>query len=162
MLSNKGVQPDPKITAAIQDIEPPKSESELENLLSMVNYLAKFRPNLGGSHHTYDESSKKDSELVWDCAKDSAFKDTKMLTAFAGTLACFDTNKSVAMEVDAYKHDLGAVLLQDSKPVGYASKSLTPTEQEYEQIEKETYAIVFRAERFHAPIYLWSACRSHH
>lgn len=50
--------------------------------------------------------------LVWDCAKDSAFKDTKMLTAFAGTLAYLDTNKSVAMEVDASKHDLGAVLLQ--------------------------------------------------
>ena len=100
MLSNKGVQPDPKITAAIQDIEPPKSESELENLLGMVNFLAKFTRNLGGSHHTYDKSSKKDSELVWDCAKYSAFKDTKMLTAFAGTLAYFDTNKSVAMEVD--------------------------------------------------------------
>lgn len=43
------------------------------------------------------------------------------------------------MEVDASKHDLGAVLLQDSKPVGYASKTLTPTEQEYAQIEEEMY-----------------------
>lgn len=45
--SDKGVQPNPKITAAIQDIEPPKSKSELETLLSMVNYLAKLTSCVG-------------------------------------------------------------------------------------------------------------------
>ena len=77
----------------------------------------------------------------------------KMLIASAGTLAYFDTNKSVALEVDASQHGLGAVLLQDRKPVAYASKSLNPTEQEYPQIEKEMYAIVFGAQRFHQYIY---------
>ena len=77
----------------------------------------------------------------------------KGLIASTGTLAYFGTNKSVILEVDASKHGLGAVLLQDSKPVAYASKSLTPTEQEYAQIEKEMYAIVFGAERFHQYIY---------
>lgn len=78
----------------------------------------------------------------------------KMLIASAGTLAYFDANKSVTLEVDASQHGLGAVLLQDSSPpVAYASKSLNPTEQEYVQIEKEMYAIVFGAERFHQYIY---------
>lgn len=55
--------------------------------------------------------------------------------------------------MDASKHGLGAALLQKGKLVGYASKSLTSTEQEYAQIEKEMYAIVFGAERFHQYIY---------
>lgn len=68
---------------------------------------------------------------MWDCVKDSAFKDIKMLIAFAGTLAYFDTNRERNTGGhDNSKYDLSAVLLQDSKPVAYASKSLTPTEQE--------------------------------
>ena len=41
---------------------------------------------------------------MWDCAKDSAFKN--MLIASAGTLAYFDTNKRVTMEVKFQKNDL--------------------------------------------------------
>ena len=46
VLSDKGVQPDPKKIAAIQEMEPPRNKQELETLLGMVNYLAKFTPNL--------------------------------------------------------------------------------------------------------------------
>ena len=46
VLSNKGVQPNQKKIATIQDMEPPKDKQELETLLGMVNYLAKFAPNL--------------------------------------------------------------------------------------------------------------------
>ena len=90
-------------------MEPPKSKSELENLLGMVNYLVKCTPNLSGSHCTYEKSAQKDSELVWDCAKDSSFKDMKMLIASAGTLGYFDTNKSVTLEDEAFKDNIGSV-----------------------------------------------------
>jgi len=46
-------------------------------------------------------------------------------------------NKEVTLEVDASKHGLGAVLMQEGKSVAYVSKSLSPTEQDYAQIEKE-------------------------
>lgn len=40
-------------------------------------------------------------------------------------------------------------LLQDNKPVWYASRSLLKAEQNYAQIEKELIAIVFTCKRFH-------------
>ena len=43
--------------------------------------------------------------------------------------------------------------MQEGKPVAYASKSLSPTEQDYAQVEKEMYAIVFGKEPFHQYIY---------
>ena len=48
---------------------------------------------------------------------------------------------------DASKKGLGAVLLQESKPVMYVSRALTETEQRYSNIERELLAIVFALER---------------
>ena len=47
------------------------------------------------------------------------------------------------MQCDASEKGLGASLLQDGKPLAYASRALTNTETNYAQIEKELLAIVF-------------------
>ena len=48
---------------------------------------------------------------------------------------------------------LGAVLFQDAKPLAYASRALTPAQQHYAQIEKETSTIVSVVQKFHRFIY---------
>jgi len=45
-------------------------------------------------------------------------------------------------------HGLGACLIQEGHPVAYAPRSLTPTEVQYGQMEKELLAIVFAMEKF--------------
>ena len=55
--------------------------------------------------------------------------------------------------MDASRSGIGAVLIQDEKPVAYASKSLTPTQQRYIIIEQEMLAVVFACQRFHQYIY---------
>ena len=51
------------------------------------------------------------------------------------------------LQCDASDTGLGATLLQNGQPVAYASRSLTHTERDYAQIEKELLAIVFGAEK---------------
>ena len=58
------------------------------------------------------------------------------------------------MQVDASRSGVGAVLLQDDKPVAYVSKSLTPTQQRYAVIEQEMLAVVLGCQRFHQYIYI--------
>ncbi|UYV80066.1 K02A2.6-like [Cordylochernes scorpioides] len=60
-------------------------------------------------------------------------------------------------QCDASKHGLGATLLQESQPIIFASRSLSKTEQNYAQIEKECLAIVFACERFHQ--YILGKCQ---
>ena len=68
-------------------------------------------------------------------------------------LTYFDPSKELRLQVDASKSGLGAVLLQEEKPVAYASKSLTATEENYAQIEKELFAVLFGCKRFHQYVY---------
>ena len=68
-------------------------------------------------------------------------------------LKFFDPTKPVKLQVDASKSDLGACILQDENPIAYASRSLTPAEENYSQIEKELLAVVFGCERFNHFVY---------
>ena len=54
---------------------------------------------------------------------------------------------------DSSQTGLGALLLQDNKPVAYASRALTDPETRYAQIEKELLAVVFAFTRFHQYVY---------
>ncbi|PFX14758.1 Retrovirus-related Pol polyprotein [Stylophora pistillata] len=63
-------------------------------------------------------------------------------------LAYFDPDKELVLQVDGSKEGLGAALLQDGKPIKYASRALTSAERNWAQIEKESLAVVFGLERF--------------
>ena len=62
-------------------------------------------------------------------------------------LAYFNKTKKHTIQCNASKKGLGAVLLQESKPVMYVSRALTETEQRYFNIERELLAIVFALKR---------------
>ena len=52
----------------------------------------------------------------------------KDVLSAAPALAFFNVTKPVVVSCDASQHGLGAVLLQDGKPVPYASRALTSAE----------------------------------
>ena len=67
--------------------------------------------------------------------------------------------KPVKLQVDASKSGVGAVLIQSDMPVTYASRSLTPAETRYAQIEKELLAVVCWVQSF-LSVHLWQANHS--
>ena len=68
-------------------------------------------------------------------------------------LEFYDVEKHVSIQTDASSKGLGACLLQNNKPVAYASRALSATEQSYAQIEKEMLAVVFGCTKFRPYVY---------
>ena len=59
----------------------------------------------------------------------------------------------MTIQVDASQVGLGTALLQNNKPIAFASKALTNAECRYVNIEREKLAVVFGAEQFCTYVY---------
>lgn len=114
----------------------------------MVNYLARFLPRLSEVIQPITKLTRKDQAWIWGEEQDRAFTEIKKLVTQAPTLMYYDVDKPLIIQCDASKQGLGAVLLQDGKPVAYASRALRDAETRYTQIEKEMLSIVWSLERF--------------
>ena len=82
-----------------------------------------------------------------------SFKKIKQLVSQAPVLQYYDVNKPVTIQCDASGKGVGAVLLQDNKPVCYAFRALTDIETRYAPIETVMLAVVFACRKFHQYIY---------
>ena len=68
-------------------------------------------------------------------------------------LAFYDVRKSAIIQADASQSRLMCGLMQQGRPVAFASRALTDAEQNYSQIEKEILAICFACTKFLQYIY---------
>ena len=115
--------------------------------------MAKFIPKLSEVTSPLRELLQKDVHWHWDEYHKKSFQEIKKLLSSDRCLAFFDVSRPITIQVDASNSGLGAVLLQEGKPVAYASRSLTSSEKNYAIIEKELLAVVFGCERFHQYVY---------
>lgn len=153
MLGPKGVEIDPEKVEAIGKLREPENRPELQRLLGMVTYLAKFIPNLSQITQPLRALLVKEAEWVWTPHQKKAFEDIKRVLSSTPVLRYYNVNDDVTLQADASSYALGAAILQESQPVAYASRSLTKAERNYPQIEKEALAIRFACKKYHAYIY---------
>ena len=156
-LTPAGYRMDPKKVQAITEMKPPENLQDLQSFLGLVNYLKRFSPALADLTAPLRTLCKKDTLFTWESSQQTAFEAIKKEITSAPVLAYFDRSKASTIQSDASKKGIGAVLIQDDKPVIYASKALTETEQSYSNIERELLSVVFALERFHHYVYGYTA-----
>ena len=148
VLTPEGFKPDPCKVEAIVQMPDPTDVHSLRRFLGMVNYLAKFLLRLSDETEVLRKLTERDAEWCWLPAYADALARVKEMIVTAPVLAYYDVSKPVVIQCDASQTGLGAALLQEGCPVAYSSRVMTPTEQNYAQIEKELLAIVFACEKF--------------
>lgn len=153
LLTDQGVKPDASKIKAIQEYTKPTCKQDVMRLLGMVNYIAKFSPRISETTAPLRELVRKNIEFHWLEQHDQAFDRLKKQLTESETLKYYDVKQPVTLQVDASQKGLGAALLQEERPVAFASKAMNDTQERYAQIEKELLAVVFGCKRFHQYIY---------
>ena len=153
ILCKDGLKPDPKKIEALVKMPAPVDVKDVMRFLGMVQYLSKFIPNLSTITVPLRRLTDKGADWIWSPEAEKAFQDVKMLLVKAPVLTYFDPKLPVTIQCDASEKGIGAVLMQNGKPVAYSSRAMTRTEQNYAQIEKEMLAIVHACTKFEQFIY---------
>lgn len=159
IISKYGIKPCPKKVEAILAMPNPTDVTTVRSLLGMVNYHLKFIPNLANITKPIRDLLKKNNgeplnKLMWTKECSDAFERIKKILISPCNLSLFDPNKKIRVTADASSYGLGACIEQFDadyghwKPISYASRSLTPTETNYAQIEKEALALTWACEKF--------------
>ncbi|GAB1602684.1 hypothetical protein Ahia01_000548300 [Argonauta hians] len=148
-----GIKPDPSKVEAIKQLPSPTNVTELQKILGIITYLAPFIPHLSDLTAPLRDLLKKESDYQWTTSHQKTMQKIKDIICKEMSLSYFDPSKDTSIQVDASNKGLGAVLLQEGKPIAFASKALTESEQRYANIERELLAVVFGCERFKTYLY---------
>ena len=132
-----GVHPDPGKVNAVHALSVPTNITKLQGFLGLVMYLSPFIPGLSTLTAPLHGLLKKDTDFTWNCTYDATFQHVKEAVISDTNLRYFDPSLLVTIQVDASQVGLGAALLQNGKPMAFASKALTKTECQYANIERE-------------------------
>ena len=143
IFSDKGVKADPSKIEAITDMPTPESPVDLRRFLGMVQYLAKFVPNLASNSSALRQLLVKDANWEWTEEHTKQFHDLQFLVTNSTVLKYFGPNLPVKLSVDASKLGLVSVLLQPHKddwhPVAFASRALSKTERCLAKLKKRLW-----------------------
>ena len=130
--SKQGNSPDPKKIEALNHVEFPPDKETMRSFLGMINYLNRY--SAVSAHQAVDyEPGKVHFEN---------FNGLKMEVSNMRALPYFDVNAETTLQMDASKKELSACLIQEEKVICYASRALTKTEQNYQNLEIEALGTI--------------------
>ena len=163
-FTSNGVTTDPEKLNNITQAGRPTNTEDVRSLLMACQFNAKFvfdHPRVEG---TYEEITlplrkllQKDAEFKWDEEEDQAYQKLIEIMNNPSTLQPYKLGKHTHIVTDASEYGIQASIYQETTdhqtktqwvPIDHASRTLTPTEQRYSPIERESLAISWGLEQF--------------
>lgn len=153
-ISDKGLQPTEDKVRAIKEVPCPTEVSQLRSFLGLINYYAKFLPNLVTTLAPLYQLLQKGKQWSWGEVQTRAFEEAKGQLTSQNLLVHFDNTKELLLSCNASPYGIGAILshrMEDGsdKPIAFTSRSLSKAEKGYAHLDKEGLAIVFGVKKFH-------------
>ena len=153
-MDSKGIHATPSKVEAVVNAPAPQDLTQLRAFLGLLNYYSKFLSNLSEILHPLNNLLRKDQPWEWTAACNTAFVQAKRALASSPVLVHYDSKLPIRLAADASAYGIGAVLshvLADGTehPIAFVSRTLSSSERNYAQIEKEALALIFGVRKFH-------------
>jgi hypothetical protein len=123
IVGKDGVRVDPKKSEAMQNWPRPKTLKSMCGFLGLTGYYHKFVQNYGKIVAPLIALLKKNA-FSWTPKDDQSFQALKEDMFTTHVLALSNFTKTFALECDASRRGIGAILMQDGQPFSFTSKQL--------------------------------------
>ena len=156
-IDKEGIHPTKEKIQAIAEAPAPTNVTGLRSFLGLLNFYRRFLPQAASMLEPLNRLLRAKVPWVWGEEQQKAFRKCKETLLNSGALVHFDPALPLVVVADSSSYGVGAVLCHkiegEERPICFASRTLTSSERNYSQFEKEGLAIVYALRHFHN--YLW-------
>ena len=143
---------------AISEAPEPSNVQELRAFLGLLNYYGRLIPNRASLTRPLNRLLSKDCLWHWSKECTKAFELAKKTLLSSSVLTHYNPSLPLKLAGDASSYGVGAVIshmMEDGteRPIAFASRTLSPSEQNYSQLEKEALSLIFGVKKFHLYLY---------
>ena len=159
-LTPTGLKPWRKKIDAILRLQRPRTVKDLRSFIGAVTYYRTMFPKRAHILAPLTAlTSQKSGNVAWSAECQQAF-DTIMAILSSDVLLHYpDHNKPFHVYTDASDLQLGAVIVQDERPVAFYSRKLNTAQRNYTTMEKELLSVVETLKEFCTMLF---GCRELH
>jgi hypothetical protein len=141
IISADGVATDPVKIQAMSNWPTPTNITQLREFLGLTGYYRRFIMHYGLICKPLFEALKKNA-FLWGEEQHNAFEQLKLAMTKAPVLALPDYKQPFIFVADACGYGLGAVIMQNHRPIAFMSKAIGPKAAAMSTYDKEALAII--------------------
>ncbi|KAF7812553.1 Transposon Ty3-G Gag-Pol polyprotein [Senna tora] len=141
LVSANGIEVDVEKTKAIKDWPTPKSITKVRSFHALASFYRHFVKDSSTLIAPLTEVIKKFVGFQWYKAQDDVLNKLKDQLCSAPVLTLPDFDKTFEIEWDASGVGIGAVLMQEGKPIAYFSQKLNRAALKFPTYNNELYVL---------------------
>ena len=144
-LDQEGIR---AIPSKVEEIVNAPQPMNIQEFRSFLNYYGKFIRNFSSMLHPLNCLLQAKQKWEWTKECEHTFKQAKHQLVSSEVLIHYDLNLPINLAADASAYGIGAVIShvlpdRSKRPISFASQTLTTSEKNYAQLEKEALSLIF-------------------
>ncbi|XP_055585220.1 uncharacterized protein K02A2.6-like [Uranotaenia lowii] len=158
VIDREGIRKMKTKVDAIQEMPRPRNREQIIAFVGLINYYGRFMKNLSTRIYPINNLLKENVTFNWDDECEKAFLWVKKEMQSDRVLVHYDPKLPLVLATDASPYGVGAVLSHlypdgTERPIHCASQTLNRSQQNYIQVDKEAYTIIFGVRKFYQYLY---------
>ena len=146
-IDSECLHPTDRKLCVIRDANIPQDSKAVRSILGLIMFYNKFHNNHSTMLSARNKLLCNDQSWCWTNVHNNAYQSAKKLLIDSPTLVHYDDSKPLYMSCESSSYGCVGVLFHringSDRPVAFASCTLTKSQRNYSQLEKEAISIIF-------------------